>query len=32
MVNFSKVCIFFGVVQCELVLFSYFGTKLMDEV
>jgi 7tm Odorant receptor len=31
-INFLKVLIFFGVVQTLLVLFSYFGTKLMEEV
>jgi 7tm Odorant receptor len=31
-INFLKVSIFFGVVQTLLVLFSYFGTKLMEEV
>jgi 7tm Odorant receptor len=30
-INLLKVLIFFGVVQTLLVLFSYFGTKLMDE-
>jgi hypothetical protein len=31
-INFLKVLVFFGVVQTLLLLFSYFGTKLMEEV
>lgn len=31
-INLMKVLIFFAVVQTLLILFSYFGTKLMEEV